>query len=70
MDYPERPESDFSIPETKLPVTTCGHCGDIHHLSRSITGSYIFNGQVEVEHFCSTDCYQYWQLRQMRLLGM
>ena len=70
MKYPDKITEDNVFPGIKPSVTTCGHCGEIHHQHRTVTATKMIGNQTEQEHFCSVDCRQHWQIGQMRLLGM
>lgn len=65
MDYPERPECDFTNYDYR-GRTQCGHCGKVVLQSEAITvKKHIEKGTIE-EHFCTETCANEWYLERLR----
>lgn len=63
MDFPERPEMDFSIPSQIIALTQCGHC------ARTIPQSLALT--YRNDHFCDAECAENeHSLEQLRMAGL
>lgn len=81
MDYPERPEADFTFSRDSISFpattdlelrgfTTCASCGQIHMLDMSHVKVIYVDGVQDEEHFCSTNCKNVWSITQLYKGGL